>query len=154
MFKTRCQNGTNPGCWLDGGGGLLGTLLYQLHEPSSLAIRSPFNFSRNARVRHPRRETRYDKHVNPAERVTDFRTFVSGVKAKHLKGALSLRQCQKEVAAILKNKFLVGHALSNDLKVYLAFMLFRGLCVVDERGLVGSNKLNIYIYSCMWLHSS
>lgn len=84
--------------------------------------------------------------MNPAERVTDFRTFVSGVKAKHLKGALSLRQCQKEVAAILKNKFLVGHALSNDLKVYLAFMLFRGLCVVDERGLVGSNKLNIYIF--------
>lgn len=59
----------------------------------------------------------YDKHVTPNERVTDFRTFVSGVKANHLKGGLRLRQCQEEVAAILKDKVLVGHALSNDLKV-------------------------------------
>ncbi len=59
----------------------------------------------------------YDKHVTPNERVTDFRTFVSGVKANHLKGGLRLRQCQEEVAAVLKDKVLVGHALSNDLKV-------------------------------------
>lgn len=59
----------------------------------------------------------YDKHVTPNERVTDFRTFVSGVKANHLKGGLRLRQCQEEVAAILKDRTLVGHALSNDLKV-------------------------------------
>lgn len=59
----------------------------------------------------------YDKHVVPKERVTDFRTFVSGVKAKHLKDGLPLRQCQNEVAAILKNKVLVGHALTNDFKV-------------------------------------
>lgn len=60
---------------------------------------------------------RYDKHVVPNERVTDFRTFVSGVKAKDLRGGLPLRQCQNEVAAILKGKVLVGHALHNDLKV-------------------------------------
>lgn len=59
----------------------------------------------------------YDKHVTPNERVTDFRTFVSGVKANHLKGGLRLRQCQEEVVAILKDRVLVGHALSNDLKV-------------------------------------
>lgn len=59
----------------------------------------------------------YDKHVTPNERVTDFRTFVSGVKANHLKGGLRLRQCQEEVAVILKDRVLVGHALHNDLKV-------------------------------------
>ncbi|CAN0460208.1 unnamed protein product, partial [Ectocarpus sp. 12 AP-2014] len=48
----------------------------------------------------------YDKHVTPNERVTDFRTFVSGVKANHLKGGVRLRQCQEEVAAILKDKIL------------------------------------------------
>lgn len=59
----------------------------------------------------------YDKHVTPNERVTDFRTFVSGVKANHLKGGLRLRQCQEEVAAILKDRVLVGHALKNDMAV-------------------------------------
>ncbi|CAM9984946.1 unnamed protein product [Pylaiella littoralis] len=59
--------------------------------------------------------TIYDKHVTPNERVTDFRTFVSGVKANHLKGGLRLRQCQEEVAAILKDRVLVGHALKNDM---------------------------------------
>lgn len=60
---------------------------------------------------------RYDKHVVPNERVTDFRTFVSGVKPKDLRGGLSLRKCQDEVAAILDGKVLVGHALKNDLAV-------------------------------------
>eukprot|EP00903_Cladosiphon_okamuranus_P007214 g7002.t1 len=63
--------------------------------------------------------TIYDKHVTPNERVTDFRTFVSGVKANHLKGGLRLRQCQEEVAAILKGRVLVGHALHNDLKALM-----------------------------------
>lgn len=74
----------------------------------------------------------YDKHVTPNERVTDFRTFVSGVKANHLKGGLRLRQCQEEVAAILKDRVLVGHALSNDLKVrivnYHAFSSSHQFC--------------------------
>ena len=34
----------------------------------------------------------YDEHVRPVERVTDFRTWVSGVKAKHLKEAISLKE--------------------------------------------------------------
>lgn len=59
----------------------------------------------------------YDKHVTPNERVTDFRTFVSGVKASHLKGNFRLRECQEEVAAVIKGKVLIGHALHNDLKV-------------------------------------
>lgn len=37
----------------------------------------------------------YDEHVRPVERVTDFRTWVSGVKAKHLKEAISLKEVRK-----------------------------------------------------------
>lgn len=47
---------------------------------------------------------------------------MSGVKANHLKDGLRLRQCQEEVAAILKGKVLVGHALQNDLKVQIDSM--------------------------------
>ncbi|CAM9599977.1 unnamed protein product [Phaeothamnion confervicola] len=65
--------------------------------------------------------TIYNRYVRPELRVTDFRTFVSGVKARHLKdgSAVSLAECQREVAALLKGKILVGHALSNDLKALL-----------------------------------
>lgn len=75
----------------------------------------------------------YDKHVTPNERVTDFRTFVSGVKANHLKGGLRLRQCQEEVAAILKDRVLVGHALQNDLKVYTEHIFYEVIDISATR---------------------
>lgn len=62
----------------------------------------------------------YDKHVCPNERITDFRTRYSGVRARDLKAsAVTLRECQDAVAKLLKGKLLVGHALHNDLKVLL-----------------------------------
>ncbi|CAM9508111.1 unnamed protein product [Chrysoparadoxa australica] len=66
-------------------------------------------------------EVVYNKHVKAVERVTDFRTFVSGVKPAHLKHqeAIPFAQCQREVAAILKDRILIGHALKNDLKALL-----------------------------------
>jgi RNA exonuclease 4 len=52
--------------------------------------------------------------------VTDFRTKYSGVRAKDLKhDSVTFRDCQQKVAALLRGKILVGHALSNDLKVLL-----------------------------------
>lgn len=62
---------------------------------------------------------RYDKHVVPEERVTDFRTVVSGVEPRHLRNGVSLRTCRNEVAALTDDKILVGHALHNDLKVVI-----------------------------------
>ncbi|RHY32261.1 hypothetical protein DYB32_002713 [Aphanomyces invadans] len=44
----------------------------------------------------------YDEHVKPLEKVTDFRTH-----------------CQVDVAAILKDKILVGHAVRNDLQALM-----------------------------------
>lgn len=58
-----------------------------------------------------------DTFVKVPGKVTDFRTWVSGVKAKHLKSdaAMEVNQCRQKVAHLLKNKILVGHALKNDL---------------------------------------
>ncbi|XP_041457762.1 RNA exonuclease 4-like [Lytechinus variegatus] len=61
----------------------------------------------------------YDKFVKPREKVTDFRTEFSGVRPKDLfKGdADEFMTVQKEVADIMKDRILVGHALKNDMKV-------------------------------------
>lgn len=61
----------------------------------------------------------FDQHVRPSERITDFRTWVSGVKAKHLKEAIPLKECIQKVGEIVRGKVLVGHALQNDLQVLM-----------------------------------
>ena len=57
-----------------------------------------------------------DTFVKVPIRVTDFRTHVSGVEAKHIKdkNAMAVEECRNKVAEILKDKVLVGHALTND----------------------------------------
>ena len=63
----------------------------------------------------------YDKYVLPTEKVTDYRTAVSGVRPDDLKaenGAVSFVQVQKDVTAFLDGRILVGHAVHNDLQVY------------------------------------
>ncbi|XP_075761391.1 RNA exonuclease 4 isoform X2 [Pelodiscus sinensis] len=59
----------------------------------------------------------YDKHVKPTEKVTDYRTAVSGIRPKDLKKGEEFKSVQKEVADILKGRILVGHAVHNDLKI-------------------------------------
>ncbi|KAH0615375.1 hypothetical protein JD844_004557, partial [Phrynosoma platyrhinos] len=59
----------------------------------------------------------YDKYVKPTEKVTDYRTAVSGIRPEHLKAGEDFKVVQKEVASILRGRILVGHALHNDLKV-------------------------------------
>jgi RNA exonuclease 4 len=63
----------------------------------------------------------YDRYVRPKGYVTDFRTKYSGVRSGNLrKGeACTFEECQEEVASLLKGKFLVGHALKNDLAVLM-----------------------------------
>jgi RNA exonuclease 4 len=65
----------------------------------------------------------YDRYVQVPVHVTDFRTKFSGIKPTHLKdkkhGAVSPNDCRKDIATLLKNKILVGHALHNDLEVLL-----------------------------------
>lgn len=59
----------------------------------------------------------YDKFVRSREDVTDYRTWVSGVRKKDLDHGEDFLTVQKDVAELLKGKILVGHALQNDMKV-------------------------------------
>lgn len=60
-----------------------------------------------------------DTFVAPRERVTDWRTWVSGVREEDILGAPSFEEVQKKVAALVEGRVLVGHAIENDLKVRL-----------------------------------
>ncbi|XP_062867618.1 RNA exonuclease 4 [Trichomycterus rosablanca] len=61
----------------------------------------------------------YDKYVKPTERVTDYRTAVSGIRPADIKDGEVFKTVQMEVAQILKGRILVGHAIHNDLKILL-----------------------------------
>lgn len=61
--------------------------------------------------------TIYDKFVKPNEKVTDYRTFVSGIRANDLKDGLPEDLVKKEVENLIRGKLLVGHAIKNDLNV-------------------------------------
>ena len=58
-----------------------------------------------------------DTHVHPGEKVTDYRTHVSGVRRHHLVDAPSAAEVQAKVAVMAGGRTLVGHALHNDLNV-------------------------------------
>lgn len=58
-----------------------------------------------------------DKYVKPLEKIVDYRTQHSGIRPHHMKDAVSLREIQEEVCALLKDKILVGHSLINDFRV-------------------------------------
>ena len=49
--------------------------------------------------------------------VTDYRTAVSGVRPEDLAGAPTFKQVQTEVAELIKDRILVGHAIHHDFKV-------------------------------------
>lgn len=57
-----------------------------------------------------------DTYVQVMDRVTDYRTHVSGIRKKHLKGpnAMNFRKCRQTVVELLQNKILIGHGLEND----------------------------------------
>ena len=59
----------------------------------------------------------YDKYVKAREKVTDYRTAVSGIRPSDLENAFEFKEVQKEVSDILTSRVLVGHAIRHDLKV-------------------------------------
>lgn len=58
-----------------------------------------------------------DEYVKPLERVTDWRTWVSGVTPAKVSNGLSFAEAQAQVDSLLRGRVLVGHALANDLSV-------------------------------------
>uniref|UniRef100_W5UIS3 RNA exonuclease 4 n=1 Tax=Ictalurus punctatus TaxID=7998 RepID=W5UIS3_ICTPU len=61
----------------------------------------------------------YDKYVKPTEKVTDYRTAVSGIRPADIEHGENFKIVQQEVAKILDGRILVGHAIHNDLKILL-----------------------------------
>ena len=61
----------------------------------------------------------YDSFVRPKEFVTDWRTHVSGVSSKDMATARTFEEVQAEVAAILKDRVIVGHGIRNDLEAMM-----------------------------------
>lgn len=69
-------------------------------------------------------KTVYDKHVQPVkgEKITNYRTWVSGIRPKDVRkgsSAISFKIAQREVAALLKDQIVVGHALKNDFRALM-----------------------------------
>ena len=58
-----------------------------------------------------------DTHVRPKERVTDFRTAVSGITPGDVREAPPLETAMARAHALLQGRTVVGHALHNDFKV-------------------------------------
>lgn len=58
----------------------------------------------------------FDSFVQPRDKVTDWRTWVSGVKPSDMKNAISFKEAQETVSKLIENKILVGHAIKHDLE--------------------------------------
>ncbi|XP_035226240.1 RNA exonuclease 4-like [Stegodyphus dumicola] len=59
----------------------------------------------------------YDEFVKPTEKVTDYRTHVSGIRQADLLKGKDLSEVQKDVDSIIDGRIVVGHALKHDFKV-------------------------------------
>ncbi|KAJ3836975.1 ribonuclease H-like domain-containing protein [Lentinula raphanica] len=60
-----------------------------------------------------------DVFVKQRERVVDYRTQYSGIRESDMKKAKAFEEVQKQVADLLQDRILVGHAIHNDLKALL-----------------------------------
>lgn len=58
-----------------------------------------------------------DKYVKPREKVTNYRTSVSGIRPEDIENGEDFEKVQDEVIEILQDKILVGHAIKHDLRV-------------------------------------
>lgn len=57
----------------------------------------------------------YDSYVKPKERVTDWRTHVSGVSQREMRFARDFGDVQGEVCDIIAGRILIGHDIKHDL---------------------------------------
>jgi len=60
-----------------------------------------------------------DEFVRQKERVTDWRTQWSGVRAKDMINARTFEEVQSSVAELIKDRIVIGHAIQNDLKALM-----------------------------------
>ncbi|EIN06614.1 hypothetical protein PUNSTDRAFT_105720 [Punctularia strigosozonata HHB-11173 SS5] len=60
-----------------------------------------------------------DEFVRQRERVVDYRTEFSGIRPSDMAKAKPFVEVQKQVADLIKDRILIGHAIFNDLKALL-----------------------------------
>lgn len=61
----------------------------------------------------------YDSFVRPKEKVTNWRTAVSGVSQKSMRFARDFEEVQKQVSEIIGGRILIGHDIKHDLEVLM-----------------------------------
>ena len=61
-------------------------------------------------------EVLLDSFVKPDEKVVNYRTFVTGIRSRHLSSAKSFKDVKKQVEKLIKDKIVVGHAVYHDLQ--------------------------------------
>ena len=61
--------------------------------------------------------TLFDTFVKPDSRITNYRTWVSGVTPRHMEGAMGHVEARTRALKMLEGRKLVGHSLKNDFKV-------------------------------------
>lgn len=61
----------------------------------------------------------YDSYVKPMEKVTNWRTSVSGISPKQMWFAREFSEVQKVVSDLLQGRILVGHDLKHDLEALM-----------------------------------
>lgn len=92
-------------------------------------------------------EILFDEYIKQTQAVTDYRTFISGITPEVLSGATySLRDARKKILRILYGKFLIGHALKNDLKalgISHPWWLIRDVSYGLESRMSGSKQIKL-----------
>jgi RNA exonuclease 4 len=58
-----------------------------------------------------------DEYVKPEGKITNFRTWVSGILPKHMEKAIPYKEARERVMKIVEGRIIIGHALKNDLRV-------------------------------------
>ncbi|KAK2958032.1 putative RNA exonuclease 4 [Blattamonas nauphoetae] len=88
-----------------------------------------------------------DSYIHVEQEIVDFRTEVSGIRKENLKNAPPFSHIQRKVAKLLDKRTLVGHSVSNDLKILrlehpreLTRDVYKCHYLRDEEGITGSLK--------------
>lgn len=61
----------------------------------------------------------YDSYVLPQIPVTDYRTAISGITPSCLKRGRPFAEVQRDIAELMKDRILVGHAIKHDLAILM-----------------------------------